>query len=91
MIDSISFIKSTYLNEHITIAKDDSENLWIGRSFSVFCYLKDSNYKKYIAYHFRQSAKAIFKDQSNTIWISLAKDEFRKAKLYSIKKGFYRL
>jgi signal transduction histidine kinase/ligand-binding sensor domain-containing protein len=87
VIDSLSFVKSTYLNEHITIAKDADENLWIGRAFNIYCYLKKANYKKYKTYKFRQYTKAIFKDQSNTIWISLAKDESQKAKLYSIKEG----
>lgn len=87
VVDSLAFVKSTYLNEHITIAKDAGENLWIGRAFNVYCYLKKYNYKKYNTYNFKQAAKAIFKDQNNTIWISLGKDELQKAKLFRITNG----
>jgi len=87
VIDSIPFLKSNYLDDHITIAKDNDQNLWIGRLFNVYCYQKKSNYKKYITYRFKQSTKALFKDSSNNIWISLQEDEYNKAKLYCIKKG----
>lgn len=85
LIDSISFEKTGFLDERITIAKDNEQNLWVGRKKDVLCYLKESNYKKYITYHFGQNPKTIFKDSNNTIWVSLGSDEFHKAKLFSIR------
>lgn len=87
VIDSIPFTKCIYLNDHISIAKDDYKNLWIISLFSVQCYLKESGYKKCITYQFEQVPKTIFKDKNNTIWISLESNEFNKAKLYRIKNG----
>ncbi|MBJ2124525.1 ATP-binding protein [Flavobacterium sp. IB48] len=87
VIDSIPFPKSVLLDERINIALDDEKNIWISRAMKVFCYLKKSGYKKYITYPFNQNPKTIFKDNSNTIWVSLGIDEFHKPKLYAIKKG----
>jgi signal transduction histidine kinase len=95
VMDSIPFIKSVLINERttmafnepITIAKDNDENIWIVRTFNVLCYLKKSGYKKYVKYSFKQTIKALFKDQNNTIWISLNWDESHKAILYSIQNG----
>lgn len=87
VIDSISFPKSVLLDERINIALDDEKNIWINRSMKVLCYLKKSGYKKYITYPFNQNPKTIFKDNNNTIWVSLGIDEFHKPKLYTIKNG----
>ncbi|GAA3742490.1 hypothetical protein GCM10022422_27990 [Flavobacterium ginsengisoli] len=87
VIDSIPFPKSVLLDERINIALDDEKNIWISRAMKVLCYLKKSGYKKYITYPFNQNPKTIFKDNSNTIWVSLGIDEFHKPKLYAIKKG----
>ncbi|MBF4465131.1 sensor histidine kinase [Flavobacterium sp. LC2016-12] len=87
VIDSLPFVKTVYLNDHLSIEKDDDKNLWIISRFSIQCYLKKSGYKKYITYKFTQAPKTIFKDKDNTIWISLENDEFHKAKLCYIKNG----
>lgn len=87
VLDSIPFVKPVYLNDYISMAKDDSQNLWIISRFSVQCYLKKSGYKKYITYNFNQPPKTIFKDTKNTLWISLERNEFNKAKLYCIKNN----
>ena len=85
VLDSIAFLKSMELNEHISIAKDDENNLWVGRRKGVHCYLKKSDYKTHINYDLKQCPKTIFKDDNNTIWISLQKDEYNHAKLYCIR------
>lgn len=87
LIDSISFGKTGFLDERITIAKDNEQNFWVGRQLNLRCYLKEFNYKKYISYPFGQNIKTIFKDSNNTIWFSLSYDEFHKAKLLYIKNG----
>lgn len=87
VIDSIPFIKCVYLNDHISIAKDDYQNFWIVSLLSVRCYLRESGYKTYTAYNFKQVPKTLFKDKNNTIWISLGNDEYHKARLYTIKNG----
>lgn len=87
LIDSISFGKTGFLDERITIAKDNEQNLWVGRQLNLRCYLKEFNYKKYVAYPFGQNIKTIFKDSYNTIWFSLGYDEFHKAKLLYVKNG----
>lgn len=91
VIDSIPFIKCLYLNDHISMAKDDYQNLWIVSMFTVRCYLKKSAYKKHIIYRFNQVPKTLFKDKNNTIWISVGNDEYHKARLYSIKNGVLKL
>jgi signal transduction histidine kinase/ligand-binding sensor domain-containing protein len=87
VIDSIPFIKCVYLNDHISIEKDDYQNFWIISLFSVRCYLRESGYKTYTTYNFNQAPKTLFKDKNNTIWVSLANDEYHKSRLYSIKNG----
>ncbi|WP_207556476.1 sensor histidine kinase [Flavobacterium frigidimaris] len=87
VIDSLPFVKTVYLNDHLSIEKDDYKNLWIISLLSVQCYLKESGYKKYINYNFEQAPKTLFKDKSNTIWVSMESNEFHKAKLYYIKNG----
>ena len=91
VLDSIPFMKSILLNERIALAKDDDDNIWLGRKWGIYCYLKNANYEKYISYNLKQIPKTIFKDYNNTIWISLQKDEFQKAKLYCIKNGTLKL
>ncbi len=91
VIDSISFVKSDFLEEKLSIVKDDDNNIWLGRRRKVYCYLKKFGYKKYKTYHFSQNPKTLFKDHSNTIWISMGEDEFHKAKLYSIKNSIISL
>ncbi|MTH15613.1 ATP-binding protein [Flavobacterium sp. LC2016-01] len=87
VIDSIPFPKTVFLDEKITLALDNDKNIWIARLYNVLCYLKNTNYKKYVVYKFNQNPKTIFKDQDNTIWVSLGEDEFNNAKLYCIKNG----
>lgn len=87
IIDSINFPKTVFLDERINIAKDDYKNIWISRRFDILCYLKSSDYKKYITYKFNNNPKTIFKDKDNTIWVTLGHTEFSRAKLYSIKEG----
>ncbi|KAF2082311.1 sensor histidine kinase [Flavobacterium sharifuzzamanii] len=87
VIDSIPFPKSVFLEEKLNIALDDDKNIWISRNLNVLCYLKKSGYKKHLTYHFNQNPKTIFKDNSNTIWVSMGTDEFHKPKLYVIKNG----
>ncbi|MNK55910.1 Sporulation kinase D [compost metagenome] len=87
VIDSISFPKTIFLEERLNIALDDEKNIWISRGLNVLCYLKKSEYKKYLTYRFNQNPKTIFKDNSNTIWVSMGIDEFHKPKLYAIKNG----
>lgn len=87
LVDSLQFGKTGYLDERITIAKDNEQNLWVGRQLHLRCYLKQYNYKKYISYPFGQNVKTIFKDSNNVIWVSLGYDEFHKAKLFYIKNG----
>ncbi|MBS7254103.1 sensor histidine kinase [Flavobacterium branchiicola] len=91
LVDSISFDKSFFLDEEITIAKDSDQNLWVGRNKNVHCYLKKSAYKEHLTYNFGQNIKTIFRDQDNTIWISVGQDEFHKAKLYCVKNGSVKL
>ncbi|QLC64983.1 hypothetical protein LPB248_01445 [Flavobacterium sp. LPB0248] len=91
VIDSIPFPKSVFLDERLNIALDDEKNIWISRAMKVLCYLKKSGYKKYVTYPFDQNPKTIFKDNSNTIWVSLGIDEFHKPKLYAIKNGIVKL
>lgn len=87
VVDSIPFEKCIFFNDHLSMDKDDSENFWIIALFDVQCYLRSSGYKKHINYHFSQVPRTLFKDNSNTIWISLASDEFHKSRLYCIKNG----
>jgi len=87
VIDSIHFPKSVFLDERISIALDDEKNIWISRDMKVLCLLKNSGYKKQLSYQFNQNPKTLFKDNSNTIWVSLGKDIFHDPKLYSIKNG----
>ena len=87
VVDSLPFEQSTFYTERISMAKDDDENIWIVLKSNVHCYLKKTGYKKYILYPFKQIPKTLFKDQNNTIWLSLNKDEFHKSKLYAIKNG----
>ncbi|KAF2337507.1 sensor histidine kinase [Flavobacterium nitrogenifigens] len=87
VIDSIPFPKSIFLEERLNIALDDEKNIWISRNLNVLCYLKNSGYKKHLTYRFDQNPKTIFKDNSNTIWVSMGIDEFHKPKLYAIKNG----
>lgn len=91
VLDSIPFLKSRLLHEHIAIAKDNDDNFWIGRQAGIHCYLKKANYKKYISYNLKQYPKTIFKDGNNTMWISLVKDEYNDAKLYYIKNKTLKL
>ncbi|WP_426484340.1 ATP-binding protein [Flavobacterium sp. 2] len=86
-IDSISFPKTVFLDEKVNIVLDDAKNIWISRLYDVLCYLKNANYKEHITYGFNQNPKVIFKDDQNTIWVSLGNTEFKKAKLHSIKNG----
>ncbi|TDP02223.1 ATP-binding protein [Flavobacterium sp. 245] len=87
VIDSISFPKTVFLDEKITLALDKDKNIWISRLYNVLCYLKNTDYKKSITYKFNQNPKVIFKDQDGTMWVSLSEDEFHNAKLYCIKNG----
>lgn len=91
VIDSIPFPKSVFLDERLNMALDDEKNIWISRDKKVLCYLKKSGYKKYTTYPFDQNPKTIFKDNSNTIWVSMGLDEFHKPKLYAIKNGVVKL
>jgi signal transduction histidine kinase len=91
LIDSISFEKNTFLDEEITIAKDNDQNLWVGRDMGVHCYLKKSAYKKHLTYPFGQNIKTLFRDHNNNIWVSAGLNEFKKAKLYCIKNGNIKL
>ncbi len=87
VVDSLPFEHSTFYSERISMTKDDDENIWIVLKTNVYCYLKKTGYKKYVLYPFEQVPKVLYKDQNNTIWLSLNKDEFHKGKLYSIKNG----
>jgi len=87
LLDSLPFGKTVDLVERINIAEDDEKNIWISRILNIKCYLKSTNYKKHINYKFNQNPKTLFKDNENTIWISLGNSELTKAKLYSIKNG----
>jgi len=91
VVDSIHFPKSIYLDERISIALDNEKNIWISRGLKVLCFLKESGYKKHLSYQFDQNPKTFFKDNSNTIWVSMGEDVFHKPKLYSIKNGTAKL
>jgi len=86
-VDSIPIEKSLFLNDHLTITKDNQQNFWIVTLFDVQCYLKSSGYKKLINYHFGQAPKTLFNDSNNTLWISLGTNEFKKSRLYTLKNG----
>ena len=86
-VDSIPFQKSALLDEKITIAKDDDQNIWLARRYNVLCYYKKSGYKNYSTYKFNQNPKTIYSDRDNTIWLSLGKNAFHNSKLYCIKNG----
>lgn len=84
IIDSIPFISGKYFNAKTTMAKDASGGIWIVHKRKLYCYSKESNYKKYKQYSFDQEIKVIYADLENNIWISLRQDAKNKAKLYRL-------
>jgi ligand-binding sensor domain-containing protein/signal transduction histidine kinase len=86
VIDSLFFKKSSYFMDKIAMAKDNEGGIWVTRERSLYCYLKKTNYKKYIKYDFNQDIKTVYKDLKNNIWVSLQEDLENKAKLYCIAK-----
>jgi signal transduction histidine kinase len=88
VIDSISFKDEKYFNNKIAMAKDESKGIWLVQKTNLYRYLKESNYKKYIRYHFGQEIKTLYKDLDNNIWVSLQKDYKDNAKLYFISNKY---
>jgi signal transduction histidine kinase len=86
--DSIPFENSDYGNDRRTMTKDDNGGIWIIRKKKLYCYLKESNYKKNIQYNFQQEIKIIFKDLNNNIWISLQQDDKNIPKLYVLSNKY---
>ena len=76
-----------YSNEKRSMAKDDNGGIWITREKKLYCYLKNSNYKKHVQYAFNQEIKTFYKDSNNTIWISLQQDESHSPKLYYVSNN----
>jgi len=86
VIDSIPIKDSDYSSDKIAMTRDDNGGIWMTRKRVLYCYLKNSNYKKYIQYKFKQEIKTLYKDSNNTIWISLQQDGINSPKLYAISK-----
>lgn len=86
VIDSIPVEDTDYSSDKIAMTRDANGGIWLTRKKGLYCYLKDSNYKKYIKYEFKQEIKTLYKDSNNTIWISLQQDAFNSPKLYSISE-----
>ena len=84
VIGSIPLMPTRNYNDRVAMAKDDHGNIWIVRKQKLFCYLKETAYKKYRQYDFQQQIKSLFKDSNNTIWISLQIDEYYKGRVFCI-------
>ncbi len=68
--------------QSMTVDKD--KNIWIPDGLDLIKYLKSSNYKTFVIYHFDYKIAAIYCDEGNKIWIGMNQIARNNARAFTI-------
>jgi signal transduction histidine kinase/ligand-binding sensor domain-containing protein len=77
-------LKIKKLDKNYAIAVDRQKNIWITIENEIIKYLKSTNYETFKTYEFNNKIAPIYCDSKNRIWVGMAPDADKNARVYTI-------